>query len=235
MQGTMSRTLSLVVALAGTIAAGAASADPMTYTFQSGQIRVEASTGATVLGLSSLVPLDGSSVTIDTDAGTLNDLSITSSGPVDITLSPAYLDLVSLTLTDLALSGGPGALSLIAAGPPDLFSYHVDPLLFAANLDASAAGGLVIDDLALATNTGGSGFISLDTVTSSLFLQGVTIGQISPLDLGLTDTSADDLVLKADFTFTAGGVIPEPDGARLMGLGILIVAVAGLAHRRRMA
>ncbi len=226
------RTMSWSMALALVVAAGTATAAPMTYVFQSGQIRVEASTGASVLGLSNLAQLDGSSVTIDAEAGVLNDLDLTSSGPVDITLTPGYLGLTAMTLTDLSLSGGPGALNLLMAGPPDLYSYQIDPLNFSANLDASNGGGQVIDDLAISTDTDGSGFISLDTVASALFLQGVTIGEISPADLGIVGAGADNLVLKADFVFVGEGVIPEPNSARLMGLGVLVVAAAAIGRRK---
>lgn len=207
------------------LAAGAQAA-PMTFVFQSGQIRVQSSTGGQVLGVSNLAALDGFSVTIDTDAGTLVSMLLTSAGPVDINLGTPYAGYDFMSLTDLSLSGGPGALNLIIAGPPDLYSYTVDPLTFAATLDATGPSVADIEDMAIASVTDGSGFISLDTAASALFLQGVTIGQIGPFD-----GEGNTLVLKADFVFVGEGVIPEPNGAHLMALGIVVVALAGAGRR----
>lgn len=217
------------VALLG--ASATATAAPMTYLFQSGQIRVEASSGAQVFGLSNLADLDGFSVTLDTEASVLNSMLLTSGGPVSIALSPGYGGYDAMTLTDISLSGGPGTLDLLMAGPPALYRYQVDPLTFAATLDATGPAVVDIDALAISAVTDGSGFISLDTAASALFLQGVTIGEISSADLGIVGGPSDTLVLKADFVFVGQGVIPEPNGARLMGLGILIVGLAGFGRR----
>jgi len=206
--------------------AAGAQAAPMTYVFQSGQIRVQASSSSQVLGLSNLAALDGFSVTIDTDAGTLVSMLLTSGGPVDIALTPEYAGYDFMSLTDLSLSGGPGTLDLLIAGPPDLYTYSVDPLTFAATLDATGPAVADIEGMAIASVTDGSGFISLDTAASALFLQGVTIGQIGPFG-----DEGNSLVLKADFVFVGEGVIPEPNGARLMGLGVLVVALAGIGRR----
>jgi hypothetical protein len=206
--------------------AAGAQAAPMTFVLQSGQIRVQSSTGGQVLGLSNLAALDGFSVTIDTAAGSLVSMLLTSSGPVDIDLSPTYAGYDFMSLSDLSLSGGPGTLNLLIAGPPDLYTFMVDPLTFAATLDASGPSVADIDGMAIASVTDGSGFVSLDTAASALVLQGVTIGQIGPFG-----DEANTLVLKADFVFVGEGVIPEPNGAHLMAVGVLVVALFGIGRR----
>lgn len=202
--------------------AGGAQAAPITYVFQSGQIRVEASSGAQTLGISDVSTLDGFSVTIDTDSGELTSMLLYSGGPVEFSLDPTYAGYDFMSLTDIMLSGS-GDLSLIASGPPDLYSYTVNPLEFEATLDASGPSVADLIGMAIASTTDGSGFIVLDEANSSLSMQGVTIGEIT-----LGDES-ETLVLKADFVFA--GVIPEPNGAWLMAVGVLIVALAGMGRQ----
>jgi len=226
-----------VVAAAGLLA-GSAQAAPITYTFQSGEIRVEASTGGEVLGISDVETLDGLQVTIDTDAtgtgnGGLTSMLLTSGGPVSFTLDPAYAEYDFMSLTDITLSGS-GDLNLLMAGPPDIFTYLADPLSFAATLSADDFEDVAADisGLAISSVTDATGFITLDpidAVTTGLFMQGVTIGHIT-----LGEGNAP-LVLKADFMFVGEGVIPEPDSARLMAVGVVIVGLAGLARWRAMA
>lgn len=220
-----------LLAAAVTLAwAGGAAAAPMEYVFVSGQIRVEASTGGQVLGLSDLETLDGFSVVIDTDAtgagnGGLVSMLLSSGGPVDFALDPAYAEYDYMSLSDITLSGS-GDLNLITSGPPELYTYIADPLELSATLDADDFEDVAADitGMAIQSITTGSGFISLDTVNSALFLQGVTIGT-------LTLGDADPLVLKADLMFMGEGVIPEPDGARLMAVGVLLVGLFGLGRR----
>jgi hypothetical protein len=206
--------------------AAGAQAAPMTYMFVSGQLRVQSSTGGQVLGVSNLAALDGFSVVIDTTAGTLDSMLLSSAGPVEINLGAEYGGYDFLRLTDITLEGGPGDLNLVIAGPPDLFTYTVDPLTFAATLDATGPSVADIDDLAVASVTDGSGFMSLDTAASALILQGVTIGRLGPFE-----GEPNALVLKADFVFIGEGVIPEPNGAHLMAVGVLVVALAGASRR----
>lgn len=233
---TRSVRMGLLAAVATlAFAAGSAHAAPIMYTFQSGQIRVEASTDGTVVGLSNVETLDGFAVTLDTDAlgpgnGGLTSMLLTSGGPVSFTLDPDYAGYELLSLSDITLSGS-GDLNLLVAGPPDVYSYVADPLNLAATLDATDLDAIEPDivDLAIASTTDATGFITLnpiDDVTTGLFMQGVTIGQIN---LG---EGNDPLVLKADFVFVGEGVIPEPNSARLMALGVLIVGVAGASRFR---
>jgi hypothetical protein len=225
---------SLVVLATTLVAAAGAEAATMEYLFQSGQIRVQASTGGQVLGLSDLETLNGFSVTLDTGAtgiggGGLTAMLLTSGGPVDFNLDPAYAEYDFMSLSNISLSGS-GDLNLLISGPPDIYTYTVDPLTLSAILDADDFEDVAADitGLAIASVTDGSGFITLDTAASTLFLQGVTIGSIT---LG----NSAPLVLKADFVFVGEGVIPEPDGARLMGLGVLIVGLAGASRQRTLA
>jgi hypothetical protein len=215
--------------------AGSAQAAPITYYFQSGQIRVEASTGGSVLGLSDLENLDGFSVTLDTASlGTggngLVSMLLTSGGPVSFTLDPAYAEYDAMSLADITLSGS-GDLNLLVSGPPDVYSYLADPLTLSATLDAEDFDNVAPDltGIAISSVTDATGFITLnqlDATTTALYMQGVTIGQLT---LG---ENSDPLVLKADFVFVGEGVIPEPNGARLMGLGVAIVLLAGFGRNR---
>jgi len=218
------------------ILAGSAQAAPITYQFQSGQIRVEASTGGAVLGLSDVTSLDGFAVTLDTDflgagGGGLVSMLLTSGGPVDFILDPAYAEYDFMSLSDISLSGS-GDLNQLVSGPPDVFSYVADPLSLSATLDADDFEDVAADltGLAIASVTDATGFITLnpiDATTTGLFMQGVTIGQLTLGD------GNDPLILKADFMFVGEGVIPEPDSARLMGLGVLIVALVSAGRYRR--
>jgi len=219
---------SLTAAAVVLVLATGAEAAPMEYVFQSGQIRIEASHGGEVLGLSDLETLDGFSVVIDTDAlgpgaGGLTSMLLTSGGAVSFTLDPDYAGYDAMSLSDITLAGS-GDLNLLVSGPPDLYSYVADPLTLSATLDADDFEDVATDitGLAIESVTDGTGFITLDTAQSALLLQGVTIGSITLGD-------QDPLVLKADFVFQ--GVIPEPDGARLMAVGVLIVGLAAWARR----
>lgn len=226
-----------VVAAAGLLA-GSAEAAPITYTFQSGEIRVEASTGGAVLGISDIETLDGFQVTLDTDAtgtgnGGLTSMLLTSGGPVSFTLDPAYAGYDFMSLTDITLSAS-GDLNLLISGPPDIYTYLADPLTLSATLSADDFENVApdISGMAISSVTDATGFITLDpidAITTGLFMQGVTIGHIT---LG---EGNDPLVLKADFVFVGEGVIPEPDSARLMAVGVLIVGLAGLARFRAAA
>jgi len=225
--------LATVAAVGGL--AGSAQAAPITYYFQSGQIRVEASTGGAVLGLSDLETLDGFAVTLDTDAlgpggGGLTSMLLTSGGPVEFTLDPSYAEYDFMSLADITLSGS-GDLNLLVSGPPDVYTYVADPLTLSATLDADDFENVAPDltGVAISSVTNGTGFITLnpiDATTTGLFMQGVTIGQI------MLGEGNDPLVLKADFVFVGEGVIPEPNGARLMGIGIVIVGLAGMSRHR---
>jgi hypothetical protein len=236
---TRSIRMGLLAAVASmVVAAGSVEAAPITYTFQSGQIRVEASTGGAVLGLSDVETLDGFQVTLDTDAlgaggGGLTSMELTSDGPVSFTLDPSYAEYDFMSLSDITLSGS-GDLNLLVSGPPDVYTYLANPLELSATLDADDFEDVATDlsGVAISSVTDATGFITLDTidaVTTGLFMQGVTIGQI---DLG---DGSDPLVLKADFVFVGEGVIPEPNGAWLMGVGVALVGLAGLGRYRSIA
>ena len=215
--------------------AGSAQAAPITYTFQSGQIRVEASTGGAVLGLSDVESLDGFAVTLDTASlgsggNGLVSMLLTSGGPVSFTLDPAYAEYDAMSLADITLSGS-GDLNLLVSGPPDIYSYLADPLTLSATLDATDFDDIAPDltGVAISSVTKATGFITLnqlDATTTGLYMQGVTIGQIT---LG---EGSDPLILKADFAFVGEGVIPEPNGAWLMGVGVAIVALSGIGRSR---
>ena len=212
--------------------------------FQSGQIRVEASTSGEVVGLSDLSTLDGFAVVVDTDAtgpggGGLVSMLLTSGGGVDFFLDPSYAGYDFMSLADISLSGS-GDISYVVSGPQDLYTYTADPLTLSATLSAQDLDGVVgdISGLAIESTSTGEGFLA---VGAALFIYGVTIGTV-------TFDGHDPLVLKADAMFigeeasagsTAGfigqGVIPEPDSARLMGVGVLIVGLAGASRFRSAA
>ncbi len=222
---------SLVWALAVLLWAPLAQAASQTYVLQSGQLSLFPTAGGASLGTAPATVLDGQSITIDVGNADPNDdaivsLLLTAAGPITFNVGGSYAGIDTLSVTDMVLSGTDGGLFLVAPGPPAFYTYSIDPLEFEAVLNST--GGTVLNDFAIDTTTAGGGLLILDAAASVLTVNGITIGEIGPFG---SETEA--ITLKADFVFVGQGVIPEPSGLKLMGLGIVVVGLAGAFLFRR--
>lgn len=202
--------------------ASAASALPVVYFFQSGDITISATVlGNTVAGPVT-IPLNGVSVTIDESALTVNSISFTSGPTGLVSISPSYGGYTSINLDFASITATAGSLTLVDPGPPAEYGFNAPVVSVAGQFDAINTNPFLnLNNVPFGfANFSATGTIFADG-NSQLELNGITLGQIDPDGPG----GNPPLVLKADINFTG---VPEPGTALLLGLGI-----AGLAGVRR--
>jgi hypothetical protein len=203
-------------------------ATPIQYDFTSGYVTLWATVGSSVLISPNTAPLNGIQVTLDTYSSSpqLVDMQLTAPGPIALGFDQNYSGYNHLVIDSLSISGGPGSLVLVGAGPPDEYFYIVSPLTLALGISANgpAPSQGPISGMLVSTSSAATGTIFLDPFLNELTLTGITLGSF---DLG---TGGAPIVLKGDFVYT-GVPIPEPSTA--VGLATVIATFAGARTRMR--
>jgi len=193
-----------------------------TFSFTSGSATITATAGANTILSDVTVPLDGAFVEFDdTGSGSLVDFLITLVDNTQLTLDSFYGGYDMVTVESADISPGPGFANLFnqSAGG-GLFSFLASPVdtngVYSAT-DSTAtkapSGSLPVPF----TDTNSiNGSVNINTGT--LELTGITLTSLPALAFDETD----DLIVKADLTFT-GMVVPEPGTALLFGTGLLLL------------
>jgi hypothetical protein len=217
-----------LLGLAVALGAAPSSAVPITYVFVSGEVTLVASQDDSILAGPENVSLTGVSVTVDTDPGFLDLNSLTfavGSFAAPVTLTPDYAGYDTFNLDGALVSGTGGSISLVAAGPPDEYSFSIT-LGVTGQFDATSPTDPtppnITDALFTLPGAAGSGTLFIDG--NDLFLTSFVIGEIDPDG----DGGESPLLVKGDFVFVA--LVPEPTTALLLGGGL--VALAGVVRRR---
>jgi hypothetical protein len=213
--------------VAGLMAAGAASAAPITYAFASGSVTLTASVGGAAVMAPATLPLDGVQVTVDEGMLTLDSFSFTLTD-ASLTLTTAYAGYDAIHLDFASITASGGTLTLIPPpGYPQEYAYGIGPVAVAGQIDATGSGAPITDAPFALSNPSASGSLFVDSGPGggTLTLDGITIGALSLPGAG------QPLVLKADVRFQgATSAVPEP-GALLLYTGGLGV-VATILRRR---
>ncbi len=206
------------------LAAGAASATPVLYSFSSGSVTITATANAIPIAAPVTLPLTGVQVTVDTSSLTLSSFlfTIPSSGLITFYGPVGSYTALNIDFASASASGG----SLTVVPPivnPQEYSYLIGPVSVSGQYDAVGAPPITDAPFGF-TNTSATGSIFIDTVLNggTLDLDGITIGTVSPLGAPVP------IVIKGDFFFE--GIVPEPGTALLIGSGL---AGLGLVGRRR--
>ncbi len=201
-----------------------------TYNFTAGTVEIRATLEGTTTSVLEgpvpfTIPLGGTFIEVDFGASTYGTVT----GLELIPVSDFMLDL------DQAATGG--VLDLI-----EVRGAELNEELGGATADLDASGNFFLDTRMKAwveginppfpttfvTEVTGatSGNIQFSGDQIQLGMVGVNLARFE--QLGNPDPNAPKIVVKADFTFLGGAVIPEPGTALLLGLGL-----AGLASVRR--
>lgn len=200
---------------------------PVQYDFSAGYVTLWATVGGDVLIDPVTVGLDGVQVTVDTALDQLVDMQLTAPGPLDLTLNQLYSGYDEITIESLDVSGGPGSLFLVDAGPPSEYFYLINPLTL--DLEISADGpapsqGPIANEHVI-SDTVATGTLFLDTAANALTLTGLTLGSF---DLGTGETP---IVIKGDFIYTGTSEAPIPEPSAALGFLTIMATFAG-AHLR---
>lgn len=221
--------LALVLTLGFVPVQGAFGA-PITFGVQSGSVTLSPSLGGSLAGDPVTLALDGSQLTLDATANELTSLDLTASGPIDVALDMTYGGFDTLTIQSFRLSGGPGTLSLVDAGPPQEHFFSIDPAqLEVAASFSSSVGGASQPGQTFTSSSVASGTLFLSDADGVVSLDGIAFAEIGP-------TAGEDIpiLLKSDFRATGSSAqpaVPEPTAALAFAVGL--AAVAGAVHRSR--
>jgi len=204
------------------LVAGPAAAVPVTYLYTSGQVELTATTdpgGVTILS-TTVIPIDGVSVTFDASTVDLVDFLFTIPTTGIISLDTPYGGYDQFRIESADLSPGIGYTTLLGsddgggnysfvAGPVDINGVY-------SAFDSTNTNPDLLNVVAPFTDTSLiSGSININT--GELTLNGITLAQLPGAFFGETD----DLSIKADITFVGAELVPEPSSAVLLGLGLL--------------
>lgn len=220
----------LVLALAALPVHGALAA-PISFGVQSGSLTLSASVGGSRIADPVTLDLDGAALTLDPAANELTSLSLTSSDLTALTLSPGYAGFDTLTLDRFSLSGGPGTLSLVSAGPPDEHFFALDPAVL--EVDASLSNSVTLVSVPVetfTTATVASGTLFLDEAAGVVSLDGIAFGEIGPLG-----EETEPIVLKGDLRAIGSTQAPVPEPSAALAFAVGLAAVAGAVRSRRRA
>ena len=205
--------------------AGAVQAAPVTYNFTSGSavLSLTAPVVGSLLAPNSIA-LDGTQVTFDATALTVNSFQFNDAGPAAINGAGA-LGGTTVTITNLNIIPGLGYASTAVGTNP--YNYLVGPVAVSGTYALS--GAIVQGPTAFSSvNPSLAGLITLGGVTT-LSLSGITLGTFTlPAALG-PPLAGQSATLKADILFT--GVVPVPAAVWLFGSGLGLLGVM----RRRVA
>jgi hypothetical protein len=211
----------------GLVAAGTASATPVTYYFTSGQVTITATAGTTTVLDTTVVPLDGAYVAFDESTIDVTDLLLTIPTSGIIGLDVAYGGYDEFRIESADISPAPGYTTLFGQdNGSGNFSFVAAPLDINGVYSAfdSTMTNPDVNDIAAPFTDMSSINGSININTGVLTLVGITLASLPGSEFG----EGDDLVVKADITVTG---VPEPSTALLTGLGL--TALAATSSRRR--
>jgi len=199
-------------------------AAPIQYFFDSGSAKVTATrTSDASSVVDTTISLDGVFVTFDAALGELIDFSITAplSGAIPMLQSYGGFDTFVVESASIVPGGTYSSIFTSMIGPAT-YSFLVGPVDVAGVYGAFNSGGPPPFPVSgVPVPFAGLSFLNgtINTDTLVLELLGITLAEIPGASFG----EADDLIVKADITWT--GLVPEPSTALLMGLGLVSLSV----------
>jgi len=208
--------------------AGPASAVPITYYYVGGQAEVTVTTdpgGVTILS-TTVLPIDGVSVTFDADTVDLTGFLITIPTTGILSLDTPYGGYDQVRIESADLSPGIGYTTLLGSDDGGgNYSFVAGPIDINGIYSAFDSTNTNPDLLNIAAPFTDSSLISgsININTGELTLNGITLANLDGAAFGETD----DLSIKADITFIGDSTIPEPRTASLLALGLLGLAWVG--------
>ena len=195
--------------------AGAIQAAPVTYNFTSGTATLTLTSSLGSLLAPNSIVLDGTQVTFDSTALTVNSFQFVDAGPSPIS-GQGVLAGTTLTITNLNIIPGGGYSTLSASGT-NPYNYLVGPVAVSGTYALSGAINQAATPFS-SVNPSLAGQITLGGVTN-LSLNGITLGTFTlPAQLG-----GGSATLKADVLFN--GVVPVPAAVWLFGSGLGLLGV----------
>lgn len=203
-----------------------AKATPVTYSFSSGSAKITATAGATTV-VDTTIVLDGLFVTFDAAIPSVIDFSFTAPQSAPISMLTTYGGFDTFVVESASINPGIGYSNfLVTPTGVDTWDFLVGPVDVAGVYSASHTSGIPPPVTDLAAPFEGMSFLngSINTNTLVFELLGITLTKFNGGDFG----EIDDLIVKADITWTGSMVVPEPGTATLLGAGLM-----GLAARRK--